>query len=806
MKGRSVGVWLATGLLCFFATLAGTAAFAAPHVAHDRTLPELDRGLPAVLDVELGQLVKAPRPMLFKDEAAYKAELARLGDFAYEDADGGLLFVASGQVVALGSIKPTADVLASIADRLEARDFLRGSELNSGSWFAVLTRTGEQVLARVVSRNRAELRLSYAPPAPANARYTGEWVDAIAAIGPPGVASVVIPPLAARSILAVEVKDEVRLEKAKGSSPILSVLNLQEGRLVEGPKWGSPFTADQFEALVVGVGAQGDLAYFPQGTGMLVIASRKVAKLGKGPVGKLAGRDLGRRLGDHAILSLSEVPKGSVLLVESTAGRASLVRIEGVSEHGLRVTWLNSASGEASFGDLVAFDASQAMPDQAELDRQLLAASKRGDSTAMQRLVGMGADANTSRGSGGRSPLMHAVIDGNLDAILLLLASGADPNAIGNSGWSVLHAAAQFGRDDLVKALLAAGADPRMLTPDGKDPLAVALDSPRQNQALIRALRRVSDKPDTLGLIARIGDVAALEKMIEQGADINGRHGGGRTAMHIAAAAGEVDVVRALLSAGADPSLESEVDGSAISAAARAGQSEVVSELLKHGGSSELQKSSALYAANEGGDPALVRMLLEHGVDAELSSGRTLPAVDHAFQYGSEELVEAYVEAGHALSVPAAARLGLAEELGAMLLEGADPNEASPNGSTPIGEAIKNDQVDTLRVFLDHGVDVEAALPTWDKKSPLHLAAEREDSELAAVLLETGVDPNPVDAIGRSPLYDAVVLDREETARVLLEHGADPNMAPSGENMLDATRSESLRKLLVEHGAVNATR
>ena len=800
---------LAIGLT--WSAFAADAVDPAPHVVHDEILPELDRHLPGVLDVATGGLTLAPHPESFANEKQFKTALATLGDFAYEDADGGLLFVASGSAATLGTVKPTQKTLESLDDLIDHRDFLRGAELNPGSWFAARTRDGKLVLGRVVSRNAREIRLCWAPPSPPTTRFAMEWVEAIAAVGPPAIASAIIPPLTSIApVQATKKRESVpRSDEAKQISPPAppqqTVLKLRDGSLATGPVWNTPFPPNKLLQLVGDVQSVGDLAYFPQGAGMLVVGSRRVAKLGTGYVASLAGRDLRPRLRDLALLSLSEIPPGSVLLVESVEGHHALVRMEAPGPKGLRITWLNSPDGSATFPDLLAFDASFEVPDQGELDRRLLAAISRGDRFAMRQLLELGANTDTKLGRGGRSALMQAIINLDSDAIALLLESGADPNTKMNNGWGPLHAAAQFGRIDLVEALIAAGADPTQLTLDGKNPLEVALESPRQDTDLIRLLRDASGAPDTLALVARVGDMKALSKLIEEGVALDARHDDGRTALHIAAVAGEFEVVRALLEAGADPRVESDQGSSALAAAARAGQTEVVSALLEHDGSTDLQKAGALYEANASGDPELARMLLRHGADAQLTSGARLPAVNHAFQYGGEALVDVYVEAGHQLSVSAAARLGRAEELAEMLIEGGDPYEPSPDGSVPIAEAIKNDQLGVVKVLLDHGVETGTPLPTWDEKSPLHVAAERKKGDLTRLLLERGADPNQIDAVGRSPLYDAVVLGREENVRALLEHGADPNIAPSGETLLDATRSESLRNLLRNYGAVGST-
>jgi hypothetical protein len=54
-----------------------------------------------------------------------------------------------------------------------------------------------------------------------------------------------------------------------------------------------------------------------------------------------------------------------------------------------------------------------------------------------------------------------------------------------------------------------------------------------------------------LARLAHAGDVAAITRLVEEGADVNARDAQGATALHYAARAGRVDVIQALLAMGA---------------------------------------------------------------------------------------------------------------------------------------------------------------------------------------------------------------------------------------------------------------
>ncbi|MEE2678469.1 MAG: ankyrin repeat domain-containing protein [Myxococcota bacterium] len=769
-----------SALACFALLAAGLEASAGLPV-RDREVPDLDRPDGAVLDLATGALAIAPRPRAFSDVEAYKAALAQLGDLAYEDAQGGMLFVASGFAVSLGEATPEPGSLQDLAGRLEARDFLRREELAPGAWLAVRARSGGLSLARVVARTGSAIRLAWSPPRSAKQPFTPKWVAAIAARGPARTRQGLLPPL---------------------GSTAETVLHVSDATLRLGPPAPQPLSADALASLVDAVSETGDLAYLRPRSGRLVVASGKVAQLGTGPVAALSGRDLGERLRDRAFVSEDTLTPGSVLLVGTTDGRYALVRIDAVEPKGLRISWLVQPDGSARFTDLAAFDATFETPEPRVLDGLLLTAATRGDAAEILRLLALGANANTRIGSGARPALVHAVIDGDAATIALLLAAGADPEGSGDDGWNALHVATRLGRTETVKALLEAGAEPGARTLEGLDVLGVALATPGDNVELIRLLRAQPGTTDTLLLAARVGDVAAMRSMLAAGSDADLPQYGGRTPLEIAAAYGQSDAVSLLLEAGADPSLETRSGDSALVAAVSGGHLGAVARLVEHGGSTVDQQREALLRANVEGAAEIARVLLEGGTHATERGRESLSPLEHAMRYGDAALVDTYVEQGFVLDIATAARLGRLERLDALLAEGQDPHRAAPDGRSPLQLAIENHRSEAVQVLLEHGVAPDAPLATWDGRAPLHEAAAQDDARIVSLLLERGANVNRLDRVGRSPLYNSVVQGHTANVRMLLAAGADPNLAPAGEALLDIARGETIRALLIDHGAL----
>src|SRR6266850_6611524 len=115
-----------------------------------------------------------------------------------------------------------------------------------------------------------------------------------------------------------------------------------------------------------------------------------------------------------------------------------------------------------------------------DANRDLFDAARKGDSTEIVRALGQGADVNSlNSGTPIRlSPLIVAMGRNNLDAVIVLLEHGADPNLSSDNESPVFHATMSDTR--ILLALLEHGADPNLKTRLNYTPLGSAAGCRRE--------------------------------------------------------------------------------------------------------------------------------------------------------------------------------------------------------------------------------------------------------------------------------------------------------------------------------------
>lgn len=177
---------------------------------------------------------------------------------------------------------------------------------------------------------------------------------------------------------------------------------------------------------------------------------------------------------------------------------------------------------------------------------------------------------------------------------------------------------------------------------------------------------------DGLFRAAHEGDVAGIERLVAEGADVDARDSRGRTPVHVAAFASEDEALRSLAEAGADMNALEHQAYDVVTIAAVANDPELMSLAIELGNDPDLVTSpylgTALIAAAHLGHAEVVRRLIDAGAP-----------LDHMNNLHWTAVMEAVVLGDGGPDHQAV--------LEALLFAGADASLADRDGVTPLQHA-----------------------------------------------------------------------------------------------------------------------
>lgn len=185
------------------------------------------------------------------------------------------------------------------------------------------------------------------------------------------------------------------------------------------------------------------------------------------------------------------------------------------------------------------------------------------------------------------SPLHYAAESARLGE--LLLKAGSSPSPTDSVGRTPLHMAVECGNLRAVILLLRSKASPNRRTNDGVSPLFTAL-SHRHTVTVDWLLRyganaqsAAQGEDDTvLDFAVRTRYVAAVEMLVEYGADPERLDKTGESPLHKAATMGDYEIVKIFLKKGVDPYLENKSGETPVSRAVFHGRGSVVKLLVRN--------------------------------------------------------------------------------------------------------------------------------------------------------------------------------------------------------------------------------
>jgi ankyrin repeat protein len=400
----------------------------------------------------------------------------------------------------------------------------------------------------------------------------------------------------------------------------------------------------------------------------------------------------------------------------------------------------------------------------------------RQDNEALVRqLIRAGAKA-TAANRYGITPLALAAVNGNPKTTELLLTAGANPNAVALEGETVLMTAARTGNAEVVERLIAAGARVNE-TEKWRGETALMWAAGENNAAAVKVLvarganinaqSRQIDYPEMrlnlsfmattelprggmtpVMLAAREGALDSARVLADAKANLDVQDPEGTTALMLAIMNVHYDVALMLVEKGARPNVYDKAAMGALYAVVDMRTQRPLTNLPPRKPSSDVDSLD------------VVKALLKHGADVNAVLKTTLLRRHHSTGDGS--LGEGTTP------LMRAARFGDAAAMRVLIEAGADVSKQLRNGNSALlfasgvgfqigdggfartDKGSEEDAIAAIKLFLDAGADVNQS--TASGETPLHAAAARDGGQIVRYLVSRGANLEARDKSGRTAL------------------------------------------------------
>ncbi|XP_071470560.1 ankyrin-2 isoform X8 [Marmota flaviventris] len=289
---------------------------------------------------------------------------------------------------------------------------------------------------------------------------------------------------------------------------------------------------------------------------------------------------------------------------------------------------------------------------------------------------------------------------------------------------------------------------------------------------------RQSDSNASFLRAARAGNLDKVVEYLKGGIDINTCNQNGLNALHLAAKEGHVGLVQELLGRGSSVDSATKKGNTALHIASLAGQAEVVKVLVKEGANINAQSQNGftpLYMAAQENHIDVVKYLLENGANQSTATEDGFTPLAVALQQGHNQAV-------------------------AILLE----NDTKGKVRLPaLHIAARKDDTKSAALLLqnDHNADVQSK----SGFTPLHIAAHYGNVNVATLLLNRGAAVDFTARNGITPLHVASKRGNTNMVKLLLDRGGqiDAKTRDGLTPLHCAARSghDQVVELLLERGA-----
>lgn len=442
--------------------------------------------------------------------------------------------------------------------------------------------------------------------------------------------------------------------------------------------------------------------------------------------------------------------------------------------------------------------------------KSLYETAEAGNVEEVKRLITEGADVNVIDQEDKMTPLCAAAGEGHAEVVRVLLANRAKVNMGDSYGYTPLYYAIWSNDEETVRTLVLRGADVKKHPPDEIDyytPLVYAIweDHARIVKTLLDAgadihskdesgfnplywaavtsgkevfdlILTKGDYEDTIYLAACRGQLERVKTLIEAGTDVNAKDEFGCTPLQWAVLADSPAVAEFLVAKGADVNVQDKNGFAPISVAP--GRN-TIQFLISQGADVNVKNTmnGATRLHNECaiGNTTTVECLLAAGADVNAKTKRGTTPLHRAALLGHKDTVKFLIERG--------ANINASDNQGRTPLAMARQrkhtevaNILRQHGATDtVHAAVAVDDIEGVKRLLSEGADINAKDNVKYKyMTPLHVACQRGNKEIAQLLIENKADIEARDdRWGDTALHFAAVSGHKEIVKLLIEKGGD---------------------------------
>lgn len=407
----------------------------------------------------------------------------------------------------------------------------------------------------------------------------------------------------------------------------------------------------------------------------------------------------------------------------------------------------------------------------------------------------------------GNSALHLAAVNKQKELSICLLKNNADVNANDKDLNCALHKAVEKGHKEIAVVLLEYNADVNAVNRKGESSLILAVKNCNSHQTAACSDRKLMmanlsvdgdgvDEANEKNVASNNRSDQLVQRLVENGANINIKDKEGNSAMHYAIENIHEDVTLLLLNRGADADAVNKKGNNPLHLASAVNNKELACLVVKHVSDIEIKNSdgeTCLHIAAKNDTTEVAAVILNNGahVNSANMSGNT-PLHCACMQATSKATTGLLLSKG--ADVNCRDKMGRtalhfavtsgAFSVASQLIEfGAKVNATDDCGNMALHHALSIKKLDFVNLFLQQtNINVNALDENCN--SPFHLLAQipivsectlackKEIAEVAKQLTEKGSSVNARNLLDQTPLH----LARSAcTAEILLENGAWPN-------------------------------